>query len=729
MKKLGSIALGVLLTFQVSTSKADEGMWLPMFLGMNMEEMQAAGLNLTAEQLYDINNSSLKDAIVSLGGFCTAEMISSQGLMLTNHHCGYDAIQSHSTKENNILEKGFWAMSMEEEKPNAGLFARFLVRMEDVSTTILADVTADMSEEDRDAAIGAAIKTLTEDTKGDADYKVSIKSFFEGNEYYMFVYETFNDVRLVGNPPESVGKFGGDTDNWMWPRHTGDFSMFRVYMAPDGSPAEYAEDNIPYAPKHHLPVSLKGVNNGDFAMIMGYPGSTDRFLTSFGVQAELDIHQPSVVEIRDVKLSTMKTFMDQDPGVRLQYASKYAQTANYWKYYIGQQKQLKRNNVLEQKLALENEFTTWVNADATRKATYGEALTLIEEAYKMKRGALKGNTYVLEAGLIGADSPLFAYRASATLKAALASEDQEKIDAAVVRIAAMAEGHFKNFDADVDRNVMGNLFNLYAQNVAADQQPAFFAMVNKKFKGDFAAYADKVADKSIFTNKARLEAFLAKPRLKKLEADYLTIAASDLITMYRSGGNPEADEKMQKGNRLFVAGLREMNPDKKYAPNANSTMRLTYGNVGDYMAADAVHFDYITTIDGVMQKMDNSNPEFVVPERLAELYKTKDYGQYADENGNLPICFISNNDITGGNSGSPVINGDGELIGLAFDGNWEAMSGDIAFEHQLQRTISVDIRYVLFSIDKYAGCTRLIEEMDLVMPEMTAQEAELEMAE
>ncbi len=729
MKKLGSIALGALLTFQVSISKADEGMWLPMFLGMNMEEMQAKGLNLTAEQLYSINNSSLKDAIVSMGGFCTAEMISSQGLMLTNHHCGYDVIQSHSTVENNILANGFWAMSMEEELPNPGLYARFLVRMEDVTETILAEVNDEMTEEERGEAISAAVKALTEETKGDSHYDVSIKSFFEGNEFYLFVYETFKDVRLVGNPPESVGKFGGDTDNWMWPRHTGDFSMFRVYMAPDGSPADYSEDNVPYQPKHHLPVSLKGVNNGDFAMIMGYPGSTDRFLTSYGVQVELDLHQPSVVEVRDVKLTTMKEYMDADPNVRIQYASKYAQTANYWKYYIGQQKQLKRNRVLDQKLALEEEFTAWVNADVARKEKYGEALSMIEKAYQLKRDAVKGNTYVLEAGLIGADSPLFAYRASATLKAALSSEDQAQIDAAVARISAMAQGHFKDYNADVDRELMANLFGLYAENVDPAQHPAFFQMVNKKFKGDFSAFAKKISDKSIFTSASRLEAFLAKPSLKKLEADYLTIVASDLITMYRSGGNQEAEALLEKGNRLFVAGLREMNPDKKYYPNANSTMRLTYGTVGDYMAADAVHFDYYTTIDGVMQKMDNSNPEFVVPDRLVELYKDQDYGQYADENGNLPICFISNNDITGGNSGSPVINGDGELIGLAFDGNWEAMSGDIAFEHKLQRTISVDIRYVLFTIDKYAGCTRLIEEMDLVIPEATAQEAEMEMAE
>ena len=349
MKKLGSIALGALFAFQANVSKADEGMWLPMFLGKNMEEMQAKGLNLTAAEIYSINQSSLKDAIVSLGGFCTAEMISSQGLMLTNHHCAYDAIQSHSSVDNNILANGFWAMSMEEELPNPGLYARYLVRMEDVTEQVLSEVNADMSEDERNAAIQAAVAELKKTTKGDSHYDVDIKSFFAGNEYYMFVYETFQDVRLVGNPPESVGKFGGDTDNWMWPRHTGDFALLRVYAAPDGSPAKYAEENKPMKPKHHLPVSLKGVNNGDFAMIMGYPGSTDRYLTSFGVQEELELHQPTVVEIRDVKLKTMKEFMDADPAVRIQYASKYAQTANYWKYYIGQQKQLKRNRVWDKK--------------------------------------------------------------------------------------------------------------------------------------------------------------------------------------------------------------------------------------------------------------------------------------------------------------------------------------------------------------------------------------------
>ena len=712
MKKM---FVGIIALFLCLSSFAHEGMWLPMFIKrLNYVDMQKEGLHLTAEELYSINNSSLKDAIVSLGGFCTAEVISSNGLMLTNHHCAYDAIQNHSTVENDYLSDGFWARSFAEEKPNEGLTAAFLVRMEDVTSRVLENVRADMSETDRANAIREAYKTIVEEAEKGNNYNANVKSFFRGNEFYLFVYETFEDVRLVGAPPSSVGKFGGDTDNWMWPRHTGDFSLLRVYSNKEGKPAPYSEENIPLKPKHHLPISLDGVKEGDFAMIFGYPGSTDRYLTSFGVKQELDLHQPTVVEIRDEKLRIMKESMDSDPALRIMYSSKYAQVANYWKYYIGQQEQLKRNKVHQKKQKIEADLTSWMEANADAKAKYGEALSLIEEGYKAKEGSVKANTYLLEAGLTGCDAILFGFRFQRMVAGVLKTGDEAKINESKEAWKAYAKKFFDEFHAPTDKRLFENLYTMYKKNVDAAQHPAFFQTVDKKYKGDFTRFADKAWKKSILTDWNRMENFINNPDLDALNEDMLVAVSSEMIGLYfgSNGQHKEANEKMDKGNRLMIAALREMNPNKKYYPDANSTMRMTYGKVGSYEAADAVSYNYYTTAEGIEEKEDASNPEFVVPDHLLELIEAGDYGKYANEDGELVVNFITNNDITGGNSGSPVINGYGELIGCAFDGNWEAMSGDIAFEQELQRTICVDVRYILFIIDKYAGATNIIEELD-----------------
>ncbi|MDX5446886.1 MAG: S46 family peptidase [Bacteroidota bacterium] len=738
MKKFWSLMIALGIT-SGATLQAHEGMWLPMLIKrLNYEDMKAHGLQLTAEELYSVNNSSLKDAIVSLGGFCTGELISPDGLMLTNHHCGFSSIQSHSTVENDYLTDGFWAMDRSKELPNEGLYARFLVRMEDVTEQVLAELSDDMSEADRQKKAAEVGKKLAAEATKDSYYDAEVKGFFHGNEYYLFVYETYRDVRLVGAPPSSIGKYGGDTDNWMWPRHTGDFSMFRVYMSPDGKPAEYSEDNVPMKSKHFLPVSLDGVQEGDFTMIFGYPGSTDRYLSSFGVSQAIDKYNPTVVKIRDLKLEIMKEQMDIDPEVRIKLAAKYAQTSNYWKYYIGQTEQLKRNRVLQKKQKTEKEFLDWVNADPARQEKYGETLDLLKKAYASTDATVKGDVYLFEAGLIGPMSPLFAFRMDRLMGRYFSMEDEldkqlkeadskekkeelkknfeEKRAAILEQVRGMAEDHFKDYDETTEKKLIANLWQLYYDNVPVDQQPEFFRYIEKKFKGDVSKYTDKVFDKSIMVNKERFMAFLEDPDDDDFEDDLMRQAGADLIAMYfgREARNAEASEMMDKGYRLWTAGIREMKPDHKFSPDANSTMRMTWGEVGSYMPQDAVFYDYYTTLEGVMQKEDPSNPEFIVPERLKELYNKKDYGQYADKNGELPVCFISDNDITGGNSGSPVINGRGELIGCAFDGNWEAMSGDIAFEDQLQRTISVDIRYVLFIIDKYAGASHLIDEMNLV---------------
>jgi hypothetical protein len=702
------------------TATAHEGMWLPMLLNRNYKDMKKSGLKLKPKDIYDVNNSSIKDAIVSLGGFCTAEIISAEGLMLTNHHCGYDAIRSHSTVENDYLTNGFWAMSRDQEKSNPGLTASILVRMEDVTSQIYEQLSGDMSEAERQKKAAELGKAIADSAIKDTDYKAYVRDMFQGNEFYLFVFVEYRDVRLVGAPPSSIGKYGGDTDNWMWPRHTGDFSMFRIYTAPDGSPADYSEENVPLAPKHHLPISIAGVEEDDFTMIMGFPGSTDRYLSSWGVQQQIDIYGPTVVEIRDQKLKIMKKNMNADDAVRLKLASNYASTANYWKYYIGQTEQLQRNKVYNKKVALEQDFAEWVGADESRKAKYGETLGMLEEAYAAYEPSVKGDVYMREAGLFGPGITLYAYRMNRLIGAymQIEGEDEESVEkknGLLARIKSMTSGHYEEMDETTERELTTTMWQLYMDNVAEDQQPAFFAMVRDSMGGNMSWYTDSMYAHSMYVDSTRLYAFLENPNDSIMEADYAGKAANDFINMYfgREARMGEISEKMDRGYRTFIAGLREMMPDKNFYPDANSTPRLTYGVVDEYSPKDAVEFEEYTTIEGIMQKEDPNNDEFIVPAKLKELYNAKDYGQYANEEGELPICFIHTTDITGGNSGSPVMNGKGELIGCAFDGNWEAMSGDISFEESVQRTISVDVRYILFIIEKYAGAKHLIDEMTI----------------
>lgn len=716
MKK--SLIITTFLAFlMILPAKADEGMWLPLLIErLNQRDLQEMGLQLTPEEIYSVNNSSLKDAIVSMGGFCTGEIISPNGLMMTNHHCGYDAIRENSTVENDYLSDGFWARSYDEELLNEGLFVSFLVRMEDVTDEILAAVEGVESEDERRKIIDELSQKLAAEAKGDTHYDAEVESFYAGNEFYLFVYETFTDVRLVGAPPSSVGKYGGDTDNWMWPRHTGDFSLFRVYSGPDGKPADYSQDNIPLEPKHYLPISLDGVKDGDFTMTAGFPGSTDRYLTSFGIEQALTLKNPTIVEIRDAKLEALRKDMKADDAVRLKYASKYAQIANYWKYFIGQTEQLNANNVKAAKEEIEEQFQKWADSDPARKAKYGEALEMISKAYEMTDETVIGGTYVVEAGLLGADVNLFAFRMGRQLESFLGMEEGEEKEAMRASLKQQAEEFFEGVNISTDKKLFAVTHELYTKNVPTDQQPAYMQELGDKYEGKWAKYADKVYSKSIFTDQERLIEFLEDPSEKDYNKDPMKKISADLFEVYRgrSEKNAEANKMLEKGNRLFIAGLRELFADRDFYPDANSTMRFSFGNVGDYEPKDGVIYDYYTTLEGVIQKMDPDDDEFQVPAKLVELYESKDYGQYANEEGELVVNFISNNDITGGNSGSPVINGRGELVGVAFDGNWEAMSGDIFFEDEIQRTISVDVRYVLFIIDKYANAQNLIDEMTLV---------------
>jgi hypothetical protein len=718
---LAAVLIG--LTTFAASPRPDEGMWLPMFVDrLNWTDIQEMGLQLTPEELYSINNSSLKDAIVGLasgsapgGYFCTGEMVSDQGLLFTNHHCGYDVIQNHSTIEHDYLTDGFWAMSFEEELANPGLTASFLVRMEDLNSQILPQLSDTMTGAQRAAKVRELTKDIKTAASEDGKYDVVVKSFFGGNEYYMFVYQTFKDVRLVGAPPSSIGKFGGDTDNWMWPRHTGDFSIFRVYSAPDGTPADYSENNVPFRPRHHLPVSLKGYKKDDFAMIWGYPGSTERYLTSYGIEYALGEMNPTIINLYGASLEVMKSYMDADDALRIEYASDYAGMANGWKYMIGQTRGLKRLNVKSQKQEIEKQFTNWVNQDQQRKEKYGDVLQNIQDGYKQLNGVVSPFYYAA----IGSNSvDLLSMAAMAGQLAPMlddAKENKVAIDETAKSLKPEVEEFFEDYNRPMDKDMLTALLQLYQKNIPADQLPSLFATINKDFGGNIHAYVDEMFEESLFANEATFIKFLDKPKKKTLENDLAYQASKSLqqAMMDNRAAFMSGQSAVDDGMRLFIDGLRQMNPGTKYYPDANSSMRFTYGTIQDYYPADAVHFDYQTHLGGVMEKEDPSNDEFIVADKLKQLYDAKDFGQYG-EDGRLPVAFLSTNDITGGNSGSPVMNGNGELIGIAFDGNWEAMSGDIAFEPELQRTISVDIRYVLFVIDKYAGAKNLIDELTIV---------------
>jgi len=718
MRKLLLIASIFLAVFTKAATTPDEGMWLPMFVErLNYVDMQKMGLHLTAEELYSINNSSLKDAIVSLGGFCTAEVVSPEGLLFTNHHCGYDAIQKHSSVDHDYLTDGFWAMNKSEELPNEGLFVSFLVRMDDMTSEVLGVVTPDMDDAARGKAIAAKVDELKKAATENGKYTVELKSFFNGNEYYRFVYQVYSDVRLVGAPPSSIGKFGGDTDNWMWPRHTGDFSIFRVYTAPDGSPAEYAKENIPMAAKKYLPVSVKGYKKNDFAMIWGYPGQTDRYRNSWAVDATLNDINPGIVKVLGAVLENQKQGMDMDNAVRIQYASNYAGLANFWKNKLGETRDLKRLDVVSKKQELENRLQQWINADAERKAKYGDVLTTFADIYaQYKEKNLYPQIWYTQLCFFGSQAFAFPRDVQSGLETVLKSGAKgEDLKKQLEKYRGIAEEHFKDYNNTIEQNVYTTLLTLYRDNIPSSQHPDVFKTINSDYKGNIEAYVAALFSKSAFTTKENFLAFLDKPSLKKLEKDPAVITFNSFMSNFMAlqGTNQQLNDKNKKAQRLFSAALREMDSNKSFYPDANSTMRMTYGKVLDYYPADAVHYNYYTTLDGVMAKEDPTNEEFIVPAKLKDLYNKKDYGQYG-ENGKLFTCFLTDNDITGGNSGSPVLNGDGHLIGIAFDGNWEAMSGNILFEPELQRTINVDVRYVLFVIEKYAGASNLIKELTIV---------------
>jgi hypothetical protein len=713
MKKVILFLTMCLMAFPV---KADEGMWFLMFIErLNHRDMQKMGLQLTSEEIYSINNHSLKDAIVQFNGGCTAEIISKDGLVLTNHHCGYDAIAELSSSENNYLKNGFWAADRKSEMKPASLYVRFFVRMDDVSKRILSKVDDKMTEEERGKAIQQEMAVIEKENSEGGKYVVSVRPFFQGNEYYYFVYQDYKDVRLVGTPPESIGKFGGDTDNWEWPRHTGDFSMFRVYADKEGNPADYSESNVPLQPKHHLPVSLKGVKENDFAMILGYPGRTNRWMPASGIDQNVKFAYPAWVEGAKTGMDQMKKYMDKDEKVNLMYASKYAQTANYWKNRQGMIDALTKHGTAKTKTAQEAKFNTWANK-SENKAKYGDVVATINSYYDMTNEKSSHDSYL---------SQVFRTSSYATVSTTLGrslegylNADEAKRKEMYAKIMEAAQELKKETYLPAEKDILAAQLKLYSSKATAYGIAPSVAKMAKENGGDFSKFVNNALDNSIVTSPDRVKAFLDAPTQEKLDADALLVLSKDLIAQIRS----QSDELKKATNdfgssfRLLVEGLRESKIGTIQYPDANSTLRLTYGKVRALPADkrnDAKINNY-TTMDGMVKKYKKGDSEFDLPLKILEMNKAKDYGRYADKAGYMPVNFLTDNDITGGNSGSPVLNGKGELIGLAFDGNIEAMAGDVIFDADLQRTINVDVRYVLWIIDKFSGAKHIVDEMTIV---------------
>lgn len=694
-----------------------EGMWLPQLLEqLNYDEMQAMGLELTPEEIFSVGRSSLKDAIVSFGGFCTGSMISDQGLLLTNHHCGFGQIQSHSSLESNYLKDGFWAADYKEELPNPGLTATFIVDIKDVTDRMLFGLTDSMSEPLRSQILQLNAQQLEKETVADTHYGATVKSFFAGNRFYLFITETFDDVRLVGTPPSAIGKFGGDTDNWMWPRHTGDFSLFRIYADSNNQPATFSEANVPYQPKYHLPISLNGIELGDFTMVFGFPGRTDEYAPSYAVQQTMATVFPNRIYLRGIRLNVMDRYMAMDEKIRIQYADKQNSIANGYKKWQGAIRGLQKLDAIKVKQQKETAFQNW--ADTALTGQYAGLLPAYKNVYSQYNGVTLVREYLNEA-MFGIEGVVFAWRFSRLVQVSKDNRNQEAVAEALNQVRLQAQNFFKDYHPPIDKEILPAMLRAYNTNTPKQYHSEDFTKITDKWGDDFEGYADHIFKKSILLNQDKLDALLSsyQPKhFKKIERDPLYQLMSGALENYFNNARHElayALARIDSLDRVYMQALMAWQPENTYYPNANSTLRITYGQVDDYSPRDGVFYKHQTTLEGILEKAAQKIPDYEIPEKLNVLYETKDYGPYG--NGDtLPVCFTASNHTTGGNSGSPVINGKGELIGLNFDRNWEGTMSDIMYDPDRVRNISVDIRYVLFIVDKFAGAQRLVDEVSLI---------------
>ncbi len=718
MKKLLLTTITILLLGTIV--RADEGMWIPALLQRNEAEMQAMGMKITADDIYSINHSSMKDAVVLFGGGCTGELVSDQGLLLTNHHCGYGWIQRHSTVEHDYLTDGFWAMTPEEELACPGLTAVMLKNMVDVTDRVLESITYETSDEDRAEIIKKHIKSIIEEAKKDTEYEVSVESFYIGNQYFLMYNEVFKDVRMVGAPPSNIGKFGGDTDNWVWPRHTGDFSIFRIYVGKDGKPAEYNEENVPYKPDYHFTISLKGVEKDDFTFVFGYPARTNEYLPAVAVDQEANVVYPVVVDLRTQILDIYNKYQEKDAKVRIQYASKHAGLGNGWKKWMGVIEGIRNFKGIEKKKAFEEAYNDWCLQERGR-IKYLHALRDFDEVYDEYEKYRMATTYLTEAGLT---IELIDFASSFDELMMVTKETPQKdIDEIVNDLRVRTAEFFKDYYQPIDEEVAVAMLTAYRAAQPFDFRPEFLNEIDTKYKGDVKAYVDYLFGKSMFVSEDKVYKFLNefKPsKVKKLAKDPAIVAYNSMMDFYKDNVKDKAREYNTKINdlrRVYMEGqmkmIPEVFPERNLYPDANFTLRVTYGKVGGFKPRDAVEYRHFTTLDGIMQKENPDIYDYVVTDRLRELYEAKDFGRYADKDGSMHVAFIAGNHTTGGNSGSPILNAEGKLLGLNFDRTWEGTMSDLVYDPSICKNISVDIRYVLFLIDKYAGCTRLIDEMTI----------------
>jgi hypothetical protein len=715
--KHSKILLLLIFIANAFIARADEGMWLPQLLGkLNESRMKSLGMKISAEDIYSINKGSLKDAIVSFGGFCTGEIISSKGLVLTNHHCGFDAIQNHSTLEKNYIRDGFWSKTNAEEIPNKGLFATFIVRIDDVSTAALAGITSNMTEAERVAAIDKNLAQINKDAKKEPTQKSFTRGFFEGNQYYLFVTETYNDVRLVGAPPSAIGNFGKDTDNWVWPRHTGDFSMFRIYASKDNKPADYAVDNVPFTPKKSLNISIDGIAENDFTMVFGFPGRTTEYLYSAAVEQIRTVNDPAKIAIRDKALNIIDGFMRKDEGIKIQYAAKYAGIQNAYKKWQGEVLGLTRTDGVGRRKTQELEFQKRVDANPSLKEKYGNLLQTLEAGYADIKSLGLARDYYQE---IVSKIEIFTVVGQLNnLASAFEKNGQKGFDETKPKVKAMLEDFMKEFNPMVDKKLFEGLMEMYVKNQPSN---VVSPMAKTMYDGGITAAADKIYGESTLTDIAKLNALIeSKPEdvVAFVKGSATVALQKDLVSTYQTAVQKDlttVQNRITLAQRTYMQAQMDVFKEKTFFPDANSTLRVTFGKVQGYKPKDGAYYDFKTDLDGVMEKYKPGDYEFDVPEKLRTLHKNKDYGQYGIA-GKMPVCFIATNHTTGGNSGSPALDAYGNLIGLNFDRVWEGTMSDINYDASICRNIMVDIRYVLFIVDKFAGADRLVKEMKLVHP-------------